>query len=331
MARAYQNVAVQIAPETTAGTAVPANKKLLGLTLDPQASMEFQQFAPSGYRVNTVNQLVSEKTEADYDGPICFNTIVYPLSSLFGKTTAVAQATTNSAAKDWTWNFTGKGDTAIQTYSVEVGDAGRASKFAYGAFTGMELDISRTDDNTMSGSLLGQALTTGATLTASPTEVDIQPVAAGGWDVFMDTTSASIGTTKLSTVYDANLNFGDFFAEEYTLDSTKTSYASLYDAEEPSFEWSMTVGADATGEGLITAARGGQKRFIRLVNQGAVVPSAATAKYTIQIDMCVSVTEVDSYESNDGLYVLPFTFGLMYDQTWGKAMSIKVTNGLAAL
>lgn len=331
MARAYQNVGVQLGVESTAGTAVAANKKLLGLKLDPQASMEFQQFSPSGYRVSTVNQLVSEKTEADYEGPICFNTIVYPLASLFGKTTPVAQSAPNAAAKDWTWNFTGKGDTNLQSYSVEVGDAGRASKFSYGAFTGMELDISRTDDNTMSGSLLGQALTTGATLTASPTEVDIVPVAAGGWDVYMDTTSGAIGTTKLNAVYDANLNFGDFFSEEYTLDSTKSSFASLYDAEEPSFEWSMTVGADATGEGLITAARGGQKRFIRLVNQGAIIPSATASKYTIQIDLCVSVTEVDSYESNDGLYVLPFTFGLMYDSGWGRAMSIKVTNGLASL
>jgi hypothetical protein len=331
MARAYQNVGVQLGVESTAGTSTAANKKLLGLTLNPQSSIETQQFAPSGSRVNTVNQLVSQKTEADYEGPICFNTIVYPLASLFGKATPVAQSAPNASAKDWTWNFTGRGDTNIQTYTVEVGDAGRATKFSYGAFTGMELDISRTDDNTMSGSLVGQALATGATLTASPTDVDIMPLAAGAWDVFMDTTGAGVGTTKLTAAYDANLNFGDFFSEEYTLDSTKSSFASLYDAEEPSFEWSMTVGADAVGEGLITAARNGEKRFIRLVNTGAVIPSASTAKYTLQIDMCVGITSFDAYESNDGLYVLPITFGLMYDATWQKAMSIKVTNALSSL
>lgn len=331
MARAYQNIGVQFGVETTKGTSAAANKKLLGLTVSPRPATEMAQFKPSGSRVNTVNQLVSEKTEADYEGPIDYNTIVYPLSSLFGKVTPVAQSAPNAAAKDWTWNFTGRGDTNAQTYTVEVGDSTTASKFTYGTFTGAELSISRTDDNMISGSMVGQALQIGQTLTASPTEIDIVPVAATSWDVYVDSTSAALGTTKLAAVYEAGLNLSDFFSEEYTLDSTKPSFASLYDAEEPSFEWTMMVGADTTGMAYITAARNTEKRFIRLVSQGAIIPSATASKYTIQIDMCVSVTEMDAFESNDGLYVIPLTFGLMYDSGWGKAMSIKVTNGLATL
>ncbi|MGC4107815.1 MAG: hypothetical protein QM753_15950 [Thermomicrobiales bacterium] len=331
MARSFQNVGVQFGVEATKGTSVAANKRLLGFMVNPQPAIEKTQFKPSGSRVNTVDQVISEKTEADFEGPIDYNTIVYPLSSMFGKVTPVAQSAPNAAAKDWTWNFTGRGDTNAQTYTVEVGDATSAMKFTYGTFTGAELSISRTDDNTISGAMLGQQLQTGQTLTATPTEIDIVPVAASSWDVYVDTTSAAIGTTKLPSLYEAGLNFSDFFSEEYTVDSTKPSFASLFDAEEPTYESSMMVAADATGLAYITAARNAEKRFIRFVSQGAIIPSASASKYTIQIDMCVGITEIDSIENDDGKYVINVNFGLMYDSTWAKAMSIKVTNGLTTL
>lgn len=330
MTRSYSTQAVQIGKETTPGTAVGANRRLMGLTLDPKPTIETALHRPSGYKVPTASSLISETTEADFEGPIDYRTLVYPLSSLFGSITPTQPDAENSpTVYQWTWSFTGKNIITPTTFSVEVGDSTRAVKFAYGVFDSLDLAIERTGENTMSGSLVGQALTTGAALTGSPTEVAIQPVSGTHWDVFADGAAEDLGDTQLLAVYDANLSFSDLFAQEFTLNSSKSSFNSIYEGEDPSFEWNFMIGADATGEAFLTNARNGTKRFIRLEATGPIIEDAFN--YSIVIDMCVLVTEIESYESHDGLYVLPVTFSLAYDPTWGKAMEITVLNDVAAL
>ena len=328
MGRSYSSIGFQLAPETIKGTAVPANKRLMGLTLEPTATIETKQHRPSGSKVATVSQLITESTEADYDGPIDYNTIVYPLSSLFGATTPEADAT-ESTAYTWSWSFTGRGETQPQTFTVETGDAAGAKRFSYGTFSSMEMSIDRVGDNTISGSMIGQALELNKTLTPSPSDVDILPVNGDHWDVFADPSSEDLGTTQLLAVYEAGLNFDDFFEQEFTINSAYRSFTSVYDAEEPSFEWSMMLGADAVGEAYLTDVRNSAKKFIRLQATGPTI--AGTVKHSIVIDMCVAVTEFDSFQSKDGLYVLPITYTLLYDKAWGRAMEISVTNSLSAL
>lgn len=328
MVRSYSNIAVQIGVEAQAGQAAPANKRLMGLSLDPHAAFETQQHKPSGYKVATVSSVTTETTEADWEGPIDYKNIVYPLSSLFGAA-VITKPEGATKANMWAWTFTGKGAVAPKTFSVEVGDATRASKFSYGAFTSMDLSIDRTGENTMSGSMVGQALQVGASMTAAPTEIEIVPVNGDHWDVFADVDSGAIGGTQLEAVYEAGLNFGDMFSQEFTINSAKKSFTSLYDSEEPSLEWNMMLGADSVAEGYFDRLRNGQKTFIRLQATGPEIE--AGHNYAIEIDMCVIPTEFDAYESNDGIYVLPINFALAYDAAWGKSMVIKVTNDLTAL
>ncbi len=329
MARSYSNIAVQIGVESTAGTAVAANKRLMGITLNPHAATETVQHRPSGYKVATASSVTSEITEADFEGPIDYRNIVYPLSSLFGEATVSQPDGTGSKANMWTWTFTGKGAISPKTFTVEVGDNARASKFSYGAFTSMDLSISANGENTMSGSMVGQALETGASMSPNAEEVEIVPVVGTHWDVYADPSGDNVGKTQLMHVYEAGLNFGDVFAQEFTINSANRSFNALYDAEEPTYEWNMMLQADAVAEAYFDKLRNGEKTFIRLKAEGPQIESGQN--YSIEIDMCVMVTEFDSYESNDGNYVLPINFALAYDAAWGKAMTIKVVNDLAAL
>ena len=331
MVRSYINQGVQIGVETTSGTAVPANKRLMAYTIDPQIAIETTQHRPSGFMVPSVSSVNTEQTEADFEGPIDYNNIVYPLSSIFGAATISQPAAVPSpTVYEWDWTLTGRGGVTPKTFSVEVGDSTRAAKFNYGAFTGMELSIERTGDNTVSGSMLGRELTIGATLTATPTEIPLIPVFGDHWDVFSAATAAGLSSpTQLAAVYEAGLNFGDILAAEWTLNSANNSFNSLYVNEDPTFEWNMMLGADATAEAFLTDVRAGAKRFIRLRATGPIIEDAFANEITI--DMCVVVTEFEAYESNDGIYVLPITFALAYDTTWAKAMTIKVRNNLQAL
>lgn len=331
MVRSYVNQGVQVGLETTSGTTVPADKKLLAYRVDPAPVLETSQFRPSGFMVPTVSQVITDQTEADFEGPIDFTNIVYPLSSIFGDAEITQPASVPSpTVYEWAWDFTGQGAVTPNTFTVEVGDSTRASRFNYAAFTGMEMSIERRGDNTVSGSMIGRNLSTGVTLTADPDAIDVIPVNAGDFDVFMASTGAGLSApTKLTSLYTAGLNFGDILAAEYTINSANDSFNSLYLAEDPTFEWSMTLGADAVGEGFLADIRAGTKRFIRLSATGPIIEDAYA--YSIQIDMCVVVTGIDAYASEDGILALPVTFALAYDATWGSAMQILVRNNLASL
>lgn len=328
--RPYSGVAVQLGVETTKGVAVPANKQLMGVRLDPQVSGEFVTHRPSGFYVPTISSMTTELTEGDAEGPIDYNAIVYPLSSLFGAVTPVAGAAGDATAMTWTWNVEGSGAINPQSYSVEVGDGTGANKFNYAVFTGLDLDISRQGDNTFTSPLVGRDMTSGS-LTASPTQIDIVPVNGDHWDVFADDASGDLGNTKLLNLYDCGLSFGDMFSQEWTINSDNRSFNSLFMSEEPSFEWEMTLGADAVAAAYLAKARSGGRKFIRLQASGPAIAGASTATYSIQIDFAAIVTSFDSYQSSDGSYALPMGFSVAYDPTWGQAMKITVVNALASL
>lgn len=330
MVRSYVNQGVQIGKETTPGTSVAANRKLMSLKLDPKPAIETKMHRPSGYKLPTAASVISEITEADFEGPIDYRSIIYPLSSLFGAATVTQPDTVNApTVYQWKWSYTSKNIVTPVTYSVEVGDASRAVSFTHGVFESLDLSIEPKGDNTMNGSMVGRALVTGATMTSLPTEIEIAPVDGTHWDVYADATSADLGDTKLLALYEAGLSFSDLFAQEFTINSANSSFNSLYENEEPSFEWSMMVGADAVGEGFLTSARNSAKRFIRLAANGPIIED--DLRFGMTVDMCALVSEVDSYESNDGLYVLPLTFALAYDKTWTKALEITVINDIASL
>lgn len=328
MVRSYSNVGFQLGRETTKGVAAPANRRLMGLTGDPSPAFETTQHRASGYKVPVVNTVTSEATETDYEGPIDYNAIVYPLSSLFGATTPEADPGAATAFV-WEWSFTGKGAVDPVTFTAEHGDAERAVRYNHAAFNSVELSIERTGDNTMSGSIIGRAMEEGVALTPDPVEIPIMPVNGDHWDVFADNAAETLGDTKLLAVYEAGLSFSDMFEQEYTLNSSNRSFNSLYDAEEPTFEWTMMLGADAVAEAYLTNLRDSKPKFIRLRATGPEI--ADGVNHSIEVDMSVFVTDVDSYQSNDGIYVLPLTFTLAYDPEWGKAMEIRVVNSLAAL
>lgn len=332
MARAAVNQGFQVGAESTRGTAVAASKKLPAYSLKAQAAVETSQFTPMGYYVPTVSQLVSESTSAEYSGLIDYNNIVYPLSSLFGAATVTQpDAIDATTAYQWAWTMTGKEIVTPQTYTTEFGDATRAASFTYGTFNSLELDISRTGDNTASGEMLGQRLTLGASLTGSPSEVAVEPVDADHWDVSFATSGSGLTSpTQLTAVYKANLSFGDIFAPEWALNSSNASFSSLVQNEGPKAEWKMTLAADSTSETLLsTYARDSKPIFMRLKATGESLGGAVT--YGITIDFCALVTDIDSFDSENGIYVMPVNMALAYDKTWAKYLKVTVVNTVAAL
>lgn len=323
--RASLHQGVQIGVETTPGTAVDANKKLLATTIEPSVQADIQTFRPMGGKFSTLAALGKEWSKANISGQLVYTDIVYLLASCMNYAAPAQQGATTA----YKWSFSpGQNDVdTIKTYTIEAGGSVRAHKIAYGLVTNIGYSISR-EKSEVKGEMIGQRLTDGITLTASPTELALQPVLPTEVDVFLDSASGGLGTTKLLRVLSLDFELGDRFGPVWPIDSAQTSFAAHVETE-PKATMKMLMEADSVGMGLLTPMRAGDKRFIRIKATGPTIATPYT--YLFQHDICGIVSEVGEFSDQDGVYAIEWTFTMTHDATWGKSMNLEVNNTLSAL
>lgn len=318
---------VQVGAESTPGTSVAANRQLRSISIDPAIQTELQTLRAVGGKFPIAAALGKEWVEADIGGYLTYTEIVYPLSSVLKAVTPTQISPPSGTAYRWTFTPAQSTEDQVKTYTVESGSAARAYKFVYGLVSGLGIAFTR-ENIELSGTMLGRSLQDGIALTASPTLVDVVPVVPSAVDVYVDTSAANIGTTKLTRVLSAEFEISDRFGPVWTLDSGATSFAAHVETEL-SATLRLTVEADANGMGPLAAMRNGDKRFIRIK---AVGPNIETGNdYLFQLDMCGLVSEPGEFADEDGVYAIEWTFTATHDPGWGKALEVQVVNKLNAL
>jgi hypothetical protein len=145
---------VQIEPEVTPGTALPATKRLPSLNIAVNPDGKFNRYRPRGYKVATIVVPGTEMASLKIDGPGSYGELVYPFASLCGK---VTPSSVGTSARQWTFlpNYAGADDT--QTFSVEQGDNFSAIKAAYAIVNEMGMEFTR-DQVTVSGAGFANSL-----------------------------------------------------------------------------------------------------------------------------------------------------------------------------
>jgi hypothetical protein len=194
----------QIGVETTPGTTVAATKKLLGTSIDPSIRSDNQTFRPKGSRYTTVAIQNKEWVEATVTQDVAVYTdTVYLLSSLLGPS-SISLVSIGVYLHEWDpLSFT---PYSPKTFTVENGSYVRAMEFGYGLVTGLNMDFSR-DGVSLGGSMVGQLLSDGSTLTAGTPEVQTASktgtVSAGTFTIsFMGetTTAIAFGATNATVL-----------------------------------------------------------------------------------------------------------------------------------
>ncbi|MCX7669314.1 MAG: hypothetical protein N2439_04500, partial [Anaerolineae bacterium] len=111
---------------------------------------------------------------------------------------------------------------------------------------------------------------------------------------------------------------------------SQSSFDTVVTSEDVKLEWKMTLGADSVAEQFLTQyARLNKPAFFRLDAVGGSLGGSIT--YKLQIDIACFITGFDSYDSGDGVHILPISAELAYDSTWGKVANIQLTNTVSAL
>jgi hypothetical protein len=312
----------QIGVESTSGTSVAANKLLRYLAYEPGIELAFNRFRPQGQIVASAITPGMDSTSWSLAGQGSYSELVYPLSGLLG---TASTSTVETTATRWVWTPAGRSEITPKTFTVETGSSTRAQKATYVTQSGLELTWNRSDGIAVSGAAFGQQIQDNITLTSSPTGIQDKPILPTHLDVYIDTTSAGLGTTKLLRDFNAVFRYNDSRVPVWPINSANASFASDVQVE-PTIQIELTMAADSVGMGYLTNARAGDTRYLRLSAVSTENAGASTAKYDLKIDMAGKISNIAAFDDNEGVKVLSYTFDAIYDSSWGSGTFLIVTN-----
>lgn len=320
---------VQVGAETTEGTAVAASKKLPSLSIGPQVKTNIDAFRPLGNKFNTIHSQGKEWSMAPITAQPTYSELGYILSSLLNYAAPVQQAATTAYKQ--TFAPSGTSEDTIKSLTVERGSSVQAEKVP--GFICTDLTITGDRDKIdVSGNSLARLMSTGITLTSSPTAIEQIPILPKEVSIFLDTASGGIGGTKLSRVLQWSVQVGNRRGPLWAVDAAQSSYVASVELPITA-QIKLLVEADATGMGLFTPMRDGTFRYLRIA--GASAQLAGTAiPYSLTMDFAVQMAaEPSEFKDQDGVYALEYTFDITFDSAWnsGQALTWALINKVVTL
>lgn len=321
----------QIGIESSPGTAAVPTVLFGGLNVDIDTNQEYDEFKPSGQLPQSIVAPRQEWSSGSLSGFPTYTEIAYPLSNLLG----AATITTPSGAtltRRWLWEPSPSTPWTPKTWTLRRGVSGVTAEEAnYLLLSGLGLDFSRTAAPTISGDLFAQRMDYAATLAATGvTSKSLVPILPSQCDVWLDSVSGSLGTTKLTRDFEYSWSIADLFDMIWTLNTSINSYAA-HSVKAPTIEAMLRLGNDAAGRALVTNMRSGDTTFVRFRATGATDSIESGFAYRLTIDTALKVADAPNRGDENGLSTLEWTFRNVYDASWGKWVSIELLTNFASL
>lgn len=315
------NRAVQLGKETTPGTGVAAGKLMqyIGWKLDP--AIEMNTFTPMGSRVASAVTPGKDASTLTLEGSGTYSEIVYPLCSLLKD---VTPTTVDTTGKQWLFEPAARTEETKARFTVEEGSALRAGKATFGAVTGLTLTYNRTEGLTVAGEGFAQNYQANIALTGSPTTIEEALVLPTHLNIYSNDTFGTIGTTKLTRDFNAEVAIGGVVGQVWPINSTNASFASDVDLA-PDISVKLTCTADSQGEAFLTAARAGATKYVRIDALSTVLAGASTEFYKIRIDMPCKVSEYPGYGDTDGIKTVEVGLVPVLDTSFSATAWCRIT------
>jgi hypothetical protein len=334
--RASVNQVVQLGAEATPGTAVAAGKLLSAFTWAFGDKSATKQLTATGRKYPSASELLTEYSAGKISGEGDFAALIYPVSSVYGKVTAVAHSPSVTAF-DWIWTPPISGlTTNPQTYTVQNGDSIDAEQYAYLMFSGWGYSFTRKQEVQVAGDWFSQTFTDGITMTASPTNIAFLPMTGAQFKVYLDTTSAGLGTTLLTDPLKVDFKASNYFGQYWPINAANASFTSHLELL-PKNELKLMLQANSTA----IAIRGnylqtGTRAYVRVTGTGATIDGANSIKAGMTHDLAVFVSEMAEFSDQDGVFAVEYTLQAAEDTGWtalagGTAQKLTLTNLLSAL
>lgn len=233
-------------------------------------------------------------------------------------------------AYEWIFTPSSTQKDDVATFTVEQIDfiRNRAFRSSYCMFNEMSIESSRSDEISLSGSIVSRELTRGVTPTtplSMPAPAVMTPAMV---NVYLDTSSANFGTTKLAANFGYSLTISDRFNQAWVHDRSLASWSEHLESE-PSVELELTIAEDAVTDTILANAIAGQRMFVRFECIGTDLGGGI--KNTFIFDMAAQISDSAGQDDEDDAFVLTIPMAAEHDDTWGKAMQAKLINSASAL
>lgn len=328
MERSSLNQNIQIGVEATPGTTVAASKRLRSIGIEPTVEAGIDQFRPMGQKYRALATLGKEWVSARINGRGTYTELVYMLSSAVN-TAAITTPVGAILGRNWQFLSDTFADDVPKTFTVEHGSPVRADEFSYGLVTELGMSFDRSAVN-VTGTMIGHQLTDGITMTAAPTTVALVPILPRQVSVYLDTTAAGIGVTKLTRAISTEFSIGSRFSPVWVLDAAEPAFVSHVESE-PDVTVGLKVQANSVGMGLLNQLRSGDTMFLRIEAAGGVGSVEVGTDYTFTADFAVKIADTGGFSDEEGVQAFEWNFVAVHDETLGNAFDINMINALTAL
>lgn len=325
MSRSDVNIVTQIGVEDTPGTAVDADKRLPDIEVEIMPEHDKKFYRGAGYPANTIGVMNKNWASGKFNGPLNYTSLVYILASY---SNYAAPANVGTGGKGWTFTpgIGGTPDT-FKTYTIQQGDDSDAEQVSNAIFNSLDIEITR-DDGKVSGEVLAKDFSVGNTLTTSPTTIANTPVSMNDMSLFLDTSTAGLGGTKLERVFRLSIKLPKKYEAEWFIDAAQSSWGdtvAIYQTPKLTLEAEFSPQMQA----LYTAlkADNADNYFLRALAEGNNI--GAGADYTYQGDFALQFTDAKPQRNGaNKVYAYTFEFEIMADPTWGKMWEMYLINAL---
>lgn len=331
MLRSGVGIVSQVGVETTPGTPVAANKFLPTLSFMPKRKIDTKDFRAAGSRVPTTKVHHKRMAGGEVSGVLDYNSIIYLLSGIFNNPAATQIGALTAYTRVYTPGLR-TADSSRKTFTVEVGDATAAEKYAFTQLLGFNLAAGQ-DDFTVKSDLISQYPTDNVTLTASPTTVPERPVQRGDITVYMDDTYGALGTTAVTEALAESLDLGPKFKEVFVHNAAAPAFYDVIDIPYAG-KFSFDTVHNTQSRTLIASLVNNPTKWIRWEAIGAFLGTNASINYyeKIWIDMCVKFEEPEEKINEGEPYGYSYKAATFPDEAGLQShMRITIVNSLASL
>ena len=276
--RISQNQVAYIAAEASFGVK-PANgafRDLAMMTIERTPMLDAKSYRNQGRRFAAKTAINKDYVDGKSTGDASFTELIYPHSSHWGIITPTAVASAN-VAKDWKWPIQLSGAITPQSYWLQYGDTVRSDEFGGGVFSGTTVKATR-ETITAESPFFAQSLQDNATFVPTPPVLPETPMMGKHWQLFMDPSSGSLGSTLLTRVADAEIAYAGAFTPWFAANRASATYTTPVD-RAPKAQFTVTLEADSNGMKVLADARQGLVEYFRFFAQGDPVE----AQYTVTI------------------------------------------------
>lgn len=319
---------VQMGDETTEGTAVAADKNIRSFSVDTKIGGASEMFRPDGRKFNALSTLNQEWSTFAINGKATYTEILYALEMMYGHP---SPSSSGVAVKTRVYTMA---DTTLLTprsMTIEKGSSVRAQRIPGAILVDHVMNFSRKNGITITGNGIGRLFEDGATLTASPADVALIPLVGKQLNIYIDTTGAGLGTTKLLRAFSLENTMNGVYGPIWAIDSAQTSYTGHVDLA-PTTGARLMVEADATGMAyLADNFRADVQMFCRIEATGPNITGETSIPYKFTYDACLGIKSVETDTEEDGVTTVTYECEFVRDSTWAKAQNITVINNIATI